>query len=214
MNRIELLDTLPNVFATNSSIESQVWRQELTFERGKLYLIEANSGGGKSSLCSYIYGARGDYQGVINFDNRAISTFSSDEWMALRQSGLSMLFQDLRLFGELTAMENVELKNQLTHFKKREQIISLFEVLGIGDKLNSRVEHLSFGQQQRVAFIRSLCQPFDFILLDEPISHLDSANGKNVAEILLSEAREQGAGIITTSIGHHLPLPYDLILKL
>ena len=57
--------------------------------------------------------------------------------------------------------------------------IALFETLGISEKVNEKAGKLSFGQQQRVAFIRALCQPFDFIFLDEPISHLDEENGQS-----------------------------------
>ena len=79
-------------------------------------------------------------------------------------------FQDLRIFTELSALENVQLKNNLTGCKKKKEILSFFEQLGIADKINVKAGKLSFGQQQRVAFIRALCQPFDFLFLDEPIS--------------------------------------------
>ena len=125
-----------------------------------------------------------------------------------------MLFQDLRIFTELTALENVQLKNNLTGYKKKKEILSLFEKLGISDKLNVKAGKLSFGQQQRVAFIRAFCQPFDFLFLDEPISHLDEENGRIMSRILVEEADRQGAGIIVTSIGKHLELNYTKTLKL
>ena len=73
---------------------------------------------------------------------------------------------------------------------------------------------MSFGQQQRVAFIRALCQPFDFIFLDEPISHLDEENGHILSSILLKEAENREAGVIVTSIGKHLDIRYDKVLRL
>mgnify|MGYP000074382901 CR=1 FL=1 len=60
----------------------------------------------------------------------------------------------------------------------------------------------------------ALCQPFDFIFLDEPISHLDEENGRIMSRILVEEADRQGAGIIVTSIGKHLELNYTKTLKL
>ena len=123
-----------------------------------------------------------------------------------------MLFQDLRLFGELTVAENIGLKNELTHFKTQEQIGRMLEAAGIADKRDAPVDKLSFGQQQRVAFIR--CQPFDFILLDEPVSHLDAANGELLSGMLLEEAQAQGAGIVVTSVGSRLGLPYHKTLTL
>lgn len=214
MNRIELQQTLPEVFAGRDSVCSEVWHSALTLERGKNYLIEAASGTGKSSLCSYIYGYRSDYQGIISFDGKNIRSLTDADWVAVRKKSLAMLFQDLRLFPELTAWENVQLKNQLTGFRKKKEILWWFESLGISDKVNVPVGIMSFGQQQRVAFIRALCQPFDFIFLDEPVSHLDEPNAINMAKILVEEADKQGAGIVVTSIGRHIMLDYDRKLKL
>lgn len=214
MNTIHLQQTLPQVFADRNSVTSDVWHQDLLFSKGEIYLIEAASGTGKSSLCSYVYGYRTDYQGIITFDETNILSYSIRQWIELRKHSLSMLFQDLRLFTELTALENVQLKNNLTGYKKKKEILALFDAMGIADKLNSKVGKLSFGQQQRVAFIRSLCQPFDFIFLDEPISHLDDENGRIMGQLVTEEATRQGAGIIVTSIGKHIELNYNTLLKL
>ena len=214
MNSIHLQQTLPQVFADLNSVTSDVWHQDLIFRKEEMYLIEAASGTGKSSLCSYIYGYRNDYQGIINFDEINIKAYSVKQWVDLRKHSLSMLFQDLRIFTELTALENVQLKNNLTGCKKKKEILSFFEQLGIADKINVKAGKLSFGQQQRVAFIRALCQPFDFLFLDEPISHLDDDNSRIMGELIIAEAKTQGAGVIATSIGKHIELPYNHILQL
>lgn len=208
MNTIELQQTLPAVFAGRDSIISDVWHQSLTLKRGEAYLVEAASGTGKSSLCSYVYGYRNDYQGIICFDGKNIRTLSVRDWVEIRKCSISMLFQELRLFTELTAWENVQLKNSLTGFKSKKEIKAWFEQFGIADKWDTPIAKMSFGQQQRVALVRALCQPFDFIFLDEPISHLDEENGRIMSRILVEEADRQGAGIIVTSIGKHLELNY------
>lgn len=208
MNLITLQNALPEIFSGKDYIDSDVWHKDVEFERGHFYLIEAASGTGKSSLCSYVYGYRNDYQGIICFDDNNIRNLDVKQWVELRKRSLSMLFQDLRLFTELTAMENVLLKNSLTGFKKKKNIKDLFYELGIGDKMDVEVGKMSFGQQQRVALIRALCQPFDFLFLDEPVSHLDEVNSKNMARIITDEASRQGAGVVVTSIGKHLELDY------
>ena len=81
--------------------------------------------------------------------------------------------------------------------------------LGILFRRDYPAGRMSIGQQQRLAIIRALCQPFDFILLDEPVSHLDEENNRIAAEIIAEEARRQGAGIISTSVGNHLLLDYN-----
>ena len=214
MDTITLHHTLPRVFRDRKDISSDIWLQEVLFERGHLYLIEAASGTGKSSLCSYLIGYRDDYQGTICFDGHDISEYCTYDWTQLRQHSLSIVFQELRVFPELSAWENVQVKNQLTKFKSDAEISTWFDVLGIAEKRNTKLGHLSYGQQQRVALMRALCQPFDFLLADEPVSHLDADNSHLMAEVMMEEARRQGAGVIITSIGHHMNLPYENIFKL
>lgn len=214
MNKIQLIHTLPDVFVNRTDIASDVWNQDVTFEKGKLYLVEANSGTGKSSLCSFIYGYRHDYRGRILFDDVDVSQYTVAQWTDLRKKHIALLWQELRMFPELTALENVSIKNKLTGFQKKKTILEWFDMLGIADKVNAKLGLMSFGQQQRVALIRSLCQPFDFLFVDEPISHLDDANADIMGRIMTDEAKRQGAGIIATSIGKHIELPYDQIFKL
>lgn len=214
MNTIELKNTLPAVFATRSDIQSDIWHRTVTLERGGVYLVEAGSGTGKSSLCSYLNGYRHDYEGIICFDGRNIRGLAVKEWVEVRKRSISLLFQELRLFPELTAYENVAIKNSLTGYRRKKQIMAWFEALGIADKLNARVEHMSFGQQQRVALIRALVQPFDFLLLDEPVSHLDDRNAEAMGRLLMDEVRARGAGVIVTSVGKRMQLDYDKIFRL
>lgn len=205
---------MPHVFSQRDDIVSELWNKDVTFDKGHLYLVEADSGKGKSTFCSYVVGYRHDYTGHVLFDDRDTRSLKVSEWVDVRRRHVSHLFQELRLFPELTAMENVEIKNKLTGYKSKEQIVQWFDMLGIGDKLNSKVGFMSFGQQQRVAMIRALVQPFDFILVDEPISHLDDNNARIMSDIMMSEAKRQGAGVIVTSIGKHVDLNYERVIKL
>ncbi len=82
----------------------------------------------------------------------------------------------------------------------------MLDRLGIADKAYEPAGRLSIGQQQRVAAIRAVCQPFDFLLLDEPVSHLDARHNREVGALFDEEARAHGAGIITTTVGHNLLL--------
>ncbi len=214
MNKIQLINILPEVFAIRPDFASDVWSKDVCFERGKAYLVEANSGTGKSSLCSYIYGYRNDYRGQILFDGQDIRDYGVSKWTSIRRKHFSLLWQELRMFPELTALENVLIKNKLTGKQKKKQILEWFDMLGISDKVDSPLGRMSFGQQQRVALIRALCQPFDFLFVDEPISHLDDSNSEIMGRIMTEEAQKQGAGIIATSIGRHIDMHYDQVLHL
>ena len=214
MEKIKFDNVLPDVFAGKPDLQSDVWKRELDFSKGKKYLIEADSGRGKSTFCSYIIGYRKDYSGKIMFDDVDARNMNIKIWTDARRFNLSYVFQELRLFPELTAFENVEIKNRLTKFKSKEDISRWFERLGIADKTDEKVRFMSFGQQQRVAMMRALAQPFDFIIADEPISHLDDGNSRTMGKIMEEEAESQGAGIIITSIGKHIEMQYDSIFKL
>lgn len=215
MNTISLNNVIPTIFSDAGDLNSGIWHNNISFERGNSYLIEAVSGKGKSTFCSFIYGYRNDYSGKIYFDqNRDIKDIKTKQWDHIRQREISLLFQDLSLFPELTALENIVLKNNLTRFKSDKQINIMFDALGIGDKKHEKVSKISWGQQQRVAVIRCLCQPFHFLILDEPISHLDDKNARILAEIITEEAKTQEAVVIATSIGKHLPIDYTKIIAL
>lgn len=214
MKNIKFSKVIPEIFLQRNDLHSDIWEQDVTFEKGGLYLLEANSGKGKSTFCSYILGYRNDYNGQVLFDGADTRSLKVADWVDIRTRHLSYLFQELRLFPELTAFENVEIKNKLTGFKTRKQLIEWFDMLGIGDKVDAKIGHMSFGQQQRVAMLRALVQPFDFILADEPISHLDNTNSNIMGELMMSEAKAQGAGVIVTSIGKHMDLDYEKVFRL
>lgn len=208
MKEIIIDSVVPAVFG-GRDIDSGLWGGRHSFERGKTYLIEAASGTGKSSLCAFIYGYRRDFTGRILFDDTDTERYKAREWQKLRRTSLSLMFQELRLFDELTAIENIRLKNDLTHHKTGREIASLMDALGILDKRDTPARLMSWGQRQRVAFIRALCQPFDFIMMDEPVSHLDECNSDAVASILKEEIDSRGAAAIVTSVGNHLKMDYD-----
>ena len=188
--------------------------QPIHFERGKNYCVEAASGIGKSSLLHFIGGFRTDYEGAITLDGRNIRTFSDDEKSALYRTELAYMFQDLRLFPTLTGYENVQIVNQQTHLRKKSEIRAWFEQLGLAEKWDQQARYLSWGQQQRVAFIRALCQPCSFLFLDEPVSHLDDANGRIMADILKKDQAERKYCIVATSLGKTLPIHYDQHIQL
>lgn len=214
MERIAFHKVVPDIFSQRNDLMSDIWNQDVVFEKGRLYLVEADSGKGKSTFCSYVLGYRHDYSGGIMFDSISTSSLTVADWVRIRERHVSCLFQELRLFPELTAFENVEIKNKLTGYKTRRQILEWFDMLGISDKLDVKIGHMSFGQQQRVAMMRALAQPFDFILADEPISHLDDTNSDTMGRLMMNEAKSQGAAVIVTSIGKHMDLEYDKVFRL
>lgn len=177
-------------------------------EKGKKYLIKANSGHGKTSILNFIYGSNSNFSGEIRYP------YQKDSLFDLRRDKISYIFQDYKLFETLTAYENIILKNNLTKHKTPSQIAELLEKVGLSHRKDSLVKTLSLGQRQRIAIIRALCQPFDFLLLDEPFSHLDEENTKIVSQIILQEVDNQQSTLIMTALSDSFVFPFDVKLNL
>lgn len=211
IENIKIQYLLPLVFVGMEDSEkigsSQIWEEpSYVFRRGCRLCVQSESGGGKSSLLSFVYGLRTDYKGEILFDGTDIRTFGIDRWCRLRTEALSLLPQEMCLFPELTVSQNIALKNNRTRHKTEAQIREMLERVGLSGKYDTPAGKLSIGQQQRVAVIRALCQPFDFIFMDEPVSHLDARNNRIIAEMVEEEAASRQAGVISTSVGNPLLL--------
>ncbi len=187
---------LPAYFDQGVTDTSEIWGKDLVFEKGDFVKIVAPSGSGKSSLINFLYGMRNEYNGNILYSDKNINQFSLEELARYRKDHISIVFQDLRLFPDQAVRENIEIKRQLNPYHPANKITDMANRLGIGSKLSSRCGTCSYGEQQRIAIIRSLMQPFDILLLDEPFSHLDTKNSEKAMELMLEESRLRNATII------------------
>jgi ABC-type lipoprotein export system ATPase subunit len=216
---IELKNVIPLPLLENGlNPRSEVFNTEgVQFEKGKNYLISAASGKGKSTLIHAIYGLRDDYQGTLFYDNKNLKDLTIEDWATIRQKKMAVVFQDLRLFLHLTARENIEIKRQLTSEKTTPSVSDLenwAKRLGISEYLDKTCATLSYGQRQRVAIIRALAQPYDYLLLDEPFSHLDKENIDIATDIIKEACAQQNAGLILVSLGDKYAFNYDKIFQI
>ncbi len=180
---------------------SDVWGAELGFDQGQLIKIKAPSGTGKTTLIHTLYRLRNDHAGTVLFDNRDANGLSEQELATIRQQQLSIVFQDLRLFPHLTARENIELKRVLqTPYHPAEMIEAMADELGVTHILSQKAGLCSYGEQQRIAIIRALVQPFNWLIMDEPFSHLDNANITRAARLIQGECAKRNAGLVVTDL--------------
>lgn len=197
---------------------SEVWQTRCTLKVGQRYFIEAPSGKGKTTLQHILYGLRQDYTGSIQlqaFDQTlTLSELSHDQWASIRQRDLSVIFQDLRLFLDWSAWDNIQLKNALTDHQSEAAIHDMAARLEVDHLLQQKCGELSYGQRQRVAIIRALCQPFRMLLLDEPFAHLDSANIRRCCDLIAEHCSAQGAGFALASLEERYYFEYDVTLRL
>ena len=170
-------------------------KKDINLESGKNYLFKANSGSGKSSILNFIYQSNENFEGSIQYKN-----IKYKNKIDIRKNFISYVFQDF--------------KNNLTVHKTDKEINDLLNKIGLGEKKDSLVNKLSIGQRQRTAIVRSLCQPFKFLLLDEPFSNLDEDNITIITKILNNELENKAAGLIVTTLNNKYLFSYNKIFKL
>lgn len=194
---------------------SDVWNKDLAFESGEWIKIKAPSGTGKTTFVHIIYKLRKDYEGNILWENKNLPGIKQEELAVLRQQKVSIIFQDLRLFPNLTARENIELNRVLqVPFYESSMIDEMANVLGIAAILNQKASLCSYGEQQRIAIIRSLMQPFQWLIMDEPFSHLDNKNIEKAASLISNECKKRNAGFILTDLEDDSFFTYTKCLNL
>lgn len=194
--QLAIRQILPSYFSQNSTQTSEIWGKDLVFEKGELIKIVAPSGSGKSSIISFLYGMRNEYGGTITYAGKNFREFSAEDRARYRKDHISIVFQDLKLFGDSTVQQNLEIKRQLNPYHPPEKINEMAARLGISERLSYKCSTCSYGEQQRIAIIRALMQPFDILLLDEPFSHLDNKNTEKAMALILEESRARNATII------------------
>ncbi|TAF64932.1 MAG: ATP-binding cassette domain-containing protein [Cytophagales bacterium] len=210
-------NVLPAPIEATIDPESEIWAKNITFENNKSYQIYAPSGKGKSTFIHLIYGLRNDFKGNIFIEGQNTKKINATQWAKFRQTQISVIFQDLRLFMELTAYENILLKAQLTQKNTPElkkQIEDKAEFLGVAPLLSKKAQLLSYGERQRIAIIRATMQPASFLLLDEPFSHLDPANIEKASKLLQQYRQQHQTSFLMTSLGYDYALALDEKVRL
>lgn len=188
--------------------QSDVWNKEQTIQPGERIFFRAPSGKGKSTFMHILYGLRRDYTGDALWNGKAARQQDDEQWAGLRSRDLSIVFQDLRLFGDLTVAENIGIKLALTNSVTEQQAKDWLGMLGMAGKWEQRAETLSYGERQRVAIVRSLLQPFTWLLLDEPFSHLDQDNTAKAAALISQRVTENKAGMLVVDLEDNTWFPY------
>jgi putative ABC transport system ATP-binding protein len=176
-----------------------------SFETGKIYAIVGRSGAGKTTLLSVISGLAEATSGTIYCRGKDIREQDKYEY---RSSSIGVIFQDFNLLTKLTAVENVELSEEISAINRGESVAKdqflddaykQLEAVGIDrDAADRRVLKLSGGQQQRVAIARALSYGPDIILADEPTGNLDEQTQEEIMEIMKGLAAQGKCVIIVT----------------
>ena len=197
-----------------ANYKSGFWNNAVLLNKGEYVFVQAPSGTGKTTLIHILYGLRKDYEGEVKWNTHVLKNTDNEVLAGLRTNGISVIFQDMRLFPDLTAWENIEIKRKLTNTVTEEQAKEWLGRLGLKDKLNSMGNTLSYGEQQRVAIVRALLQPFEWLLMDEPFSHLDNANASKAIALIAEVVKQHNAGIILADLDENNFFPYTKTIML
>ncbi len=180
---------------------SDIWNKQIVFEPNQFVKIIAPSGTGKTTLVHQLYALRKDYVGDIFYQDKNIKTLNAEEIAVYRQQQISIIFQDLRLLPQLTALENIELKRKIyPAFVSETEMYNMIETLGISHILQQSANICSYGEQQRIAIVRALMQPFNVLIMDEPFSHLDYSNTTKAAALITEACVKRSASFILTDL--------------
>ena len=182
-----------------------------TVEQGELVVIVGPSGAGKTTLLNILGGMDTLTTGRVTLDGREISALNKRQLTQYRREDVGFVFQFYNLVGNLTALENVELANQICREPlDAEQVL---RDVGLGERMKNFPSQLSGGEQQRVAIARALAKNPKLLLCDEPTGALDYKTGKAILRLLQDTGRKTGMTIIIITHNAALTAMADRVIR-
>ena len=163
-------------------------------EKGELVVIVGPSGAGKTTLLNILGGMDTLSTGRVVIDGQDISAFNRKQLTEYRRHDVGFVFQFYNLIGNLTALENVELANQIC--RNPLDAAQVLNNVGLSERAKNFPSQLSGGEQQRVAIARALAKNPKLLLCDEPTGALDYQTGKAILQLLQDTGRRTGMTII------------------
>ncbi len=180
-------------------------------EKGELVVIVGPSGAGKTTLLNILGGMDTLTSGRVLLDGREISQLNRKQLTNYRRQEVGFVFQFYNLIGNLTALENVELANQIC--RDPLNAADILREVGLVDRMKNFPSQLSGGEQQRVAIARALAKNPKLLLCDEPTGALDYQTGKAILQLLQDTGRKTGMTVIIITHNSALTSMADRVIR-
>ena len=180
--------------------------------KGEFVVIVGPSGAGKTTILNILGGMDTLTSGQMIVDGIDISRFGSRELTTYRRYDIGFVFQFYNLVPNLTALENVELANQISRNPLDAETV--LRDVGLSDRLGNFPAQLSGGEQQRVSIARALAKNPKLLLCDEPTGALDYNTGKSILKLLEDTCREKGMTVIVITHNQAITPMADRIISI
>ena len=180
-------------------------------EKGELVVIVGPSGAGKTTLLNILGGMDTLTSGKVMLDGKEISSLNQKQLTQYLRDDVGFVFQFYNLIGNMTALENVELANQIS--KNPLDAAQVLQDVGLGDRIKNFPSQLSGGEQQRVAIARALAKNPMLLLCDEPTGALDYLTGKAILKLLQDTGRRTGMPVIIITHNGALTAMADRVIR-
>ena len=180
-------------------------------EKGELVVIVGPSGAGKTTLLNILGGMDSLTTGQVLLDGKDISAMDRRELTLYRRMDVGFVFQFYNLIGNLNALENVELANQIC--KKPLPAAQVLKAVGLEARMKNFPSQLSGGEQQRVAIARALAKNPKLLLCDEPTGALDYQTGKAILKLLQDTGRRTGMTVVIITHNSALTDMADRVIR-
>lgn len=180
-------------------------------EKGEFCVVLGPSGAGKTTVLNLLGGMDKATSGRIIVGDKEITGLRSPQLTEYRRHDVGFVFQFYNLMPNLTALENVELAQQVCEraLDPRE----VLEQVGLGQRMNNFPAQLSGGEQQRVSIARALCKNPALLLCDEPTGALDYVTGKAILKLLQDTARKTGMTVVIITHNKALTAMADRVIS-
>lgn len=181
-------------YVTGDSVVHAADHVSFGIEKGELCVILGHSGAGKTTVLNLLGGMDRASAGRITVGDKVVTDMSDHELTEYRRLDVGFVFQFYNLMHNLTALENVELAEQVCPNALDPRAV--MEQVGLADRMGNFPAQLSGGEQQRVSIARALCKNPALLLCDEPTGALDSKTGEQVLELLTRLCRDYKTTVV------------------